>query len=96
MTSSVQAAFGSGTLVAIPTATYPTPRQFGILQDVTLDISYESKTLYGNRQFALKLARGKGKATWKAKAAQLQAAAINDLFLTGTLNATASELTAID
>jgi len=100
--SSVQAAFGAGSLYAIPGAlsgvavTNPTPIQFGILQDVTLDFKFDVKQLYGNRQFALKIARGKGKATWKAKSAQLQARAINDLFLNGTLTAAKQELTAID
>ena len=96
MSSSIQAAFGAGTLYSIPTDTYPTPIKFGIMQDVTLDFSFETKQLYGAKQFALKLARGKAKATWKAKVAQLDANAINTLFLNGTLTDGSQDLTSMD
>ena len=94
-TSNIQAAFGSGSLFAIPDGTNPTPVQFGIIQDVTMDFSFDMKELYGQKQFAVKLARGKGKATWKCKSAQLRGAVINEIFFNGTLTPTSQELTAL-
>jgi len=93
MSSSVEAHFGSGTLVALPSKTNPTPAPFGILQDVKLSISFDEKLLHGQRQFALKAARGKAKGTWDCKSAQFRAQAINDIFTNGTL-ATGQDLTA--
>ena len=57
--------FGAGSLFAIPThdangaaITTPTPIQFGTLQEVGLDASFDSKKLYGNKQFPIAVARG--------------------------------------
>ena len=94
-TSNIQAAFGSGSLYAIPEGANPTPIQFGVIQDVEFDFSYESKQLYGQRQWAVKIAKGKGKAGWKCKSAQLNAAALNQLLFNGTLTSTSQELAAL-
>jgi hypothetical protein len=83
--------FGPGALFGIPTADVngnaianPTPIQFGALQDVSLDISFDVKELYGQQQFAMDIARGKGKISGKAKKAIVNAALFNNLFFGGT------------
>lgn len=80
--------FGSGVLFATQTqdqsgAATPlaTPVQFGTLQDVSGDISFEKKELYGAYQFPVAVARGKGKMEFKAKFASLSAAIVGDLLL---------------
>lgn len=82
--------FGSGTLFATPIggnlAANPTPMQFGTLQDVSLDISFDTKELYGMYQFPDVIARGKGKITGKAKFAKLNGKMINDLFFGQTVS----------
>lgn len=79
--------FGSGTLWAVPTITLagaavttPTPVPFGALQDVSVDISFSAKELFGQYQFPLAVARGTGKVTGKAKAARITAALFNQCF----------------
>lgn len=80
--------FGSGILFAVPTANAsgatiatPTPVQFGTLQDVSLDISFETKQLYGSYQFPIASGRGKGKIEGKAKNAHLTAGILSDIIL---------------
>jgi len=70
--------FGSGVLWATPTQDAngnspisPTPFQFGILQDIGIDASFEEKLLYGANSFAVDAARGKGKIGIKAKFANI-------------------------
>ena len=46
-----------------------TPVQFGTLQDVSSDITFEEKLLYGQNQFPVAVGRGKGKINFKAKMA---------------------------
>jgi hypothetical protein len=58
----------------------PQPVQFGALQDVAVDISFDSKLLYGQGQFAIDAARGKGKISIKPKFAQVNGALLNNLF----------------
>ena len=60
-----------------------------------MDFSFDMKELYGQKQFAVKLARGKGKATWKCKSAQLRGAVINEIFFNGALTPTTQDLTAL-
>lgn len=87
-----QFAFGSGNLFGIPTSDYagaaitnPTPVQFGTLQEGNIEISFDLKELYGQKQFPVALGRTKGKITGKAKAAQLNGGLINSLFFGQTL-----------
>lgn len=90
----MQTAFGSGVLIGAanqdafgnPLAT-PTPVQFGVLQDISLDISFDTKELYGSNQFPVAIGRGKGKATGKAKFAQINGLMLNSLFFGQTLTA---------
>lgn len=83
--------FGSGTLFATPLTTIgnpaanATPTQFGTLQDVSLEISFDTKELYGMYQFPDIIARGKGKIAGKAKFAKVNGKQLNDLFFGQTV-----------
>ena len=84
--------FGSGVLIGTPLTNASgtaiangTPVQFGALQDITLDFSFDVKELYGSLQFPLSVGRGKGKATGKAKMAQINGSLLNSLFFGQTL-----------
>lgn len=70
--------FSSGSLYGINSS--GAPRKFGLLQDVSVDISFTKKSLYGQNQFPVTIARGQGKLTGKAKFANLNGAMLNDLF----------------
>jgi hypothetical protein len=89
--------FGAGALYGVPTQdatgtaiTNPSPIQFGVLQDVAVDESWETKMLYGAQQFPVAIGRGKGKVALKAKAANFNAALVNT-FLYGVSLSTAYE-----
>lgn len=56
------------------------PDQFAILQDNTVDFSFELKELYSQLAFPVDIARGKGKVTGKAKMARIFGALYADLF----------------
>lgn len=76
-----QYGFGSGLLFGTRTdITGTTPRQFGTLQDISVDFDGEIKELFGQFQFPVDVARGKTKITGKAKFAQISANVYNDLF----------------
>lgn len=76
--------FGSGNLYGIPSTGIGVPRKFGALQDVSIDISFSEKALYGQQQFGLDLVRGQGKIAGKAKFANINGALLNDLFFSQT------------
>ena len=80
--------FGTGILYATPltdangnTLTNTTPVQFAQLQDISGDISFDSKTLYGASQFPIAFGRGKGKFELKAKTANFNSGMFSTLFL---------------
>lgn len=76
-----QYAFGTGTLFGVRTdLSTPTPVQFGAVHDVTVDINFTLKELYGQSQFALAIARSAAKITGKAKFARINGALFNNLF----------------
>lgn len=84
--------FGSGILWGTPTQdslgstiATPSPIQFGALQDVAVDISFDTKLLYGQGSFAIDAGRGKGKIGVKAKFAQVNGALLNGLFFGQTI-----------
>lgn len=88
------AQFGFGTGVLVGTATTdaagtalatPTPAQFGVLQEASVDMSFDLKELYGSYQFPVAIGRGKGKIGGKAKWAQMNGLLINTLFFGQTL-----------
>jgi hypothetical protein len=64
----------------------PSPVQFGELQDVSLDISFDTKMLHGQNQFPVAIGRGKGKISGKSKFARLNGRILNDLFFGQTLS----------
>lgn len=81
-----QYVFGAGVLWGTPLTdssgaaiAVPTPVQFGALQDVSVDISFDMKLLHGPNQFPLIAARGKGKISGKAKSAELNGALLNSM-----------------
>jgi len=81
MSDTPQYAFGSGVLFGRKTGVdYPTPVRFGALQECSIDISFTTKQLFGQYQYPLAVGRGTAKITGKAKFAQLNAQAFNDLF----------------
>ncbi|MGH7192242.1 MAG: hypothetical protein ACREJM_01770, partial [Candidatus Saccharimonadales bacterium] len=91
--------FGTGSLFGISTSAsgIATPRQFGALQDVSLDFQFTNKELYGQYIFPLAIARGQAKVTGKAKYAQIQGGIYDDLFFGSGANETATQvLTAIN
>jgi hypothetical protein len=76
--------FGTGALMATPlfdasgnAIVNPSPIEFGTLQDVSLDVSFDTKVLYGNLQFPVAAGRGKGKVSGKAKAARINGMLLN-------------------
>jgi hypothetical protein len=89
-----QFVFGSGILWGTPTTdaagnpiANPTPVQFGTLQEVSLDVNFENKTLHGQNQFPVAVGRGKGKVSGKAKFAQMNGTLLNSLFFGQTITA---------
>src|ERR1700730_4484513 len=78
----MQLSFGPGAMWGVRTDTTATgigPRQFGLLQDVDLTISFASKELYGQNQFPAALARGQGKVKGKAKMARINVRLYSDV-----------------
>lgn len=80
--------FGAGILFAVATAdstgaaiANATPVQFGELQDIGVDISFEEKLLYGNKKFPIAFGQGKGKIGLKAKTATINGGILGDLVL---------------
>jgi hypothetical protein len=56
------------------------PDQFAILQENSIDFTFEVKELYSQLGYPVDIARGKGKVTGKAKLARVFAALYADLF----------------
>jgi hypothetical protein len=87
-----QNVFGAGILWATPTydasgnsISNPTPVQFGICQEISVDISFDTKMLYGQNQFPVAVGRGKGKVSGKVKFAQLNGLTLNNVVFGQTL-----------
>src|SRR5581483_1428457 len=83
MTYNASLGFGSGVIFMTPAAG-TTPLRVGILQDVSFDMSWDQKPLYGQNQWAVALARGKAKGSIKAKTAQIDSGVIGSIILGGT------------
>jgi hypothetical protein len=90
----MQTAFGAGSLIGTATTdaygnalAAPTPVQFGVLQNVSLDMSFDTKELYGQNQFPVAVGRGKGKIGGKASFAQINGMLLNSLFFGQTMTA---------
>ncbi len=56
----------------------------GAVQDVTIDVEITLKELFGSYEFALDIAPGTKKIVGKAKAANMNAQNMNDMFFKGT------------
>lgn len=81
-------AFGAGVLYGTPLTdstgaaiSNGTPVQFGVMQDIQVDLSFEEKMLYGAKQFPVAYGRGKGKVEGKAKFANINGTVMGDLYL---------------
>ncbi len=81
------ATYGSGALWAIPTLDVagepivnPTPIPFGILQDVSVDMSKTLKELHGQYDFPVEVAGGTSKLAFKAKVGRFNADLFNLAF----------------
>ncbi len=86
--------FGSGLLWGTPqqdasgnAISNPTPVLFGTMQDVSVDMSFDLKQLYGQSQFPVALGRGKGKIDCKAHIASINGAMLNTIFFGQTTSA---------
>lgn len=80
--------FGAGKLIAVPTnaadgsvIATPTPVILGTMQDVSVDLSVEMKTLYGSKRYPIAVGQGRGKVEIKAKYADINSAILGSLFM---------------
>jgi len=79
--------FGTGKLIAVPTnlsdgsvIANPTPVILGSMQDVSIDVSVDIKTLYGSKRYPIAVGQGKGKIEIKAKHAEIDGGVLGSLF----------------
>ena len=70
--------FGSGVLIGTPAG--GSPINFGLAQEVTLNISVNTKALYGQYNFPVAIGSGTKKLTGKAKMARVSGQALGSLF----------------
>lgn len=97
-----QGLFGPGILWVTRTdIANQTPTNIGFINEFSTDLSFDTKQLYGQNQYALLAARGTAKSTGKMKAATLSGQALNAVLIGGTwtagtqYDATSSPATAI-
>jgi hypothetical protein len=76
--------FGSGNFYGTSTASNSTPRKVVTMQDISFDLSYATKQLFGQNSFPVDVRRGEAKFGGKAKFANVNGAALNDLFYNQT------------
>lgn len=76
----VQSVFGAGFLFGIPSGANTTPVMFGAVQDTSVDFSFDLKQLYGQNQFALEQARGKGKIDIKSSVGRFDPNLFNQIY----------------
>jgi len=88
----MQNIFGAGSLWGTPLTdatgaaiAVPSPVQFGLSQEISVDMSFDTKLLYGQNQFPAAAGRGKGKISGKVKNAQVVGAMWNSIFFGQTL-----------
>ena len=70
--------FGSGVLIGTPQG--GTPINFGLVQEVSLNIATTTKPLYGQNNFPLAIGAGTRKMSGKAKLARISGMALGTLF----------------
>lgn len=85
--------FGAGKVFATPIQDVygqpisdATPVEVGVLQSVSVDISYDLKELFGRGQFAVDAARGKGSIKCKATMGRINGALLNSIFFGGIVS----------
>lgn len=79
--------FGTGKIVAVPThladgtaIATPTPVILGTMQDISVDLSVELKSLYGSKRYPIATGQGKGKIEVKAKYAEIDGGILGSLY----------------
>jgi hypothetical protein len=70
--------FGSGVLIGTPSG--GSPINFGLAQEVSLNITTTTKALYGQNNFPVAIGSGTRKMTGKAKLARISGQALGNLF----------------
>ena len=70
--------FGSGVLIGTPTG--GSPINFGLVQEVSLNVAATTKALYGQYNFPVAIGSGTKKMTGKAKMARVSGQALGSLF----------------
>ena len=73
-------AFGSGYFYGTSTTANSSPRKLAKLQDVQFDLSFSIKQLFAQGQLPVDIRRGQAKFNGKAKAADINAGVLNDMF----------------
>lgn len=78
--------FGTGTLIAQQTQDslgnllrFPASVRLGTMQDISVDIDVDLKTLYGSQRYPISVAQGKAKIEIKAKYAEINGAILGRL-----------------
>lgn len=80
-----QGLFGPGILWLTRTdVANATPINIGFINEFSTDLSFDTKELYGQNQYALLVARGTAKSTGKMKAATLSGQALNTVLIGGS------------
>lgn len=86
--------FGTGKLIAVPTnladgspIVVPNPVRLGTIQDISVDMSVEMKTLHGSQRYPIAAGQGKGKIAIKAKYAEIDGKILGSLFYGKTATA---------
>ena len=70
--------FGSGVLIGTPSG--GSPINFGLAQEISLNVSVNTKSLYGQNNFPVAIGMGTRKMTGKAKLARISGQALGNLF----------------
>jgi len=70
--------FGSGVLIGTPQG--GSPINFGLAQEISLNVSVSTKSLYGQNNFPVAIGMGTRKMTGKAKLARISGQALGNLF----------------
>jgi len=81
-----QKVFGAGRFYGTNNTANSTPNQFGVAQNVALDLKRDVKKLYGQNQLPVDVSAGMLSVTGKVELGQLQARLMNDLMIGGTLS----------
>ncbi|SEG56376.1 hypothetical protein SAMN05421819_3566 [Bryocella elongata] len=80
----MNAQFGSGVVTVTPVAgnlpANPTPTRLKVMQDAQVDFKGDLKSLFGNKMYAVLIAKGKVQVTGKIKIASFSAADINQIY----------------